>query len=149
MEQAVEDADGVLPDVIIEDAHVGLIDDVRHTTVVKLHGCLSLPDTIVLARESAGAHSLANPPRSGTVCGDMHTHDTPGPLAGKVALVTGAAGGLGQAIARAFDAQGAAVAVADLPSRAGELDTLAADFARATGVPLDVREPHTIQAAVQ
>src|SRR5438477_9899079 len=108
---------------------------VRARDLPQIRVALELPDTIVLARESAGAHSLANPPRGGTVCGDMHTHDTPGPLAGKVALVTGAAGGLGQAIARAFDAQGAAVAVADLPSRAGELDTLAADFPPATGVP--------------
>jgi NAD(P)-dependent dehydrogenase (short-subunit alcohol dehydrogenase family) len=42
-----------------------------------------------------------------------------GELAGKVAFVTGAAGGLGQAIAVAFSEQGATVALADLPARAG------------------------------
>ena len=66
----------------------------------------------------------------------------------KVAFVTGGSGGLGQAIAAAFAEQGAAVALADLPSRATELDALAKQLPRAIGVILDVREPETIQAAV-
>lgn len=51
LERALEEAQGVPPDVIIEDAHIPLIDEARRTTVVKLHGCLSLPNTIVLARD--------------------------------------------------------------------------------------------------
>jgi NAD(P)-dependent dehydrogenase (short-subunit alcohol dehydrogenase family) len=45
-------------------------------------------------------------------------------FAGKTAFVTGAAGGLGQAIASAFAEQGAAVALADLPARTDELEAL-------------------------
>jgi NAD(P)-dependent dehydrogenase (short-subunit alcohol dehydrogenase family) len=70
-------------------------------------------------------------------------------LGGKVAFITGAAGGLGQAIAAAFAEQGAAVALADLPARATELDVLTARLPRAIGVSLDVRDPSTIGAAVQ
>ncbi len=51
LESAVANVEGVPPDVIIHDEHVGLLDDVRRTTVIKLHGCLSLPESIVLARD--------------------------------------------------------------------------------------------------
>lgn len=57
MEQAIEHIDGVPPDVIIEDGHVGLIDEARRTTLVKLHGCLTLPETIVLARDDYEAYA--------------------------------------------------------------------------------------------
>ena len=50
------------------------------------------------------------------------------PLAGKVAFITGAAGGLGQAMTAAFAAQGAAVALADLPARADQLASLAQGY---------------------
>ena len=70
-------------------------------------------------------------------------------LAGKVAFITGGAGGLGQAMASAFADQGAAVAVADLPARADELTTGASRLPRAVGVQLDVRNPDSIRAAVQ
>ena len=70
-------------------------------------------------------------------------------LAGKVAFITGGAGGLGQAIAQAFAADGAAVAVADLPERSGEVDGIATRLPRAVGVGLDVRDPASIQRAVQ
>ena len=66
-----------------------------------------------------------------------------------VAFVTGAAGGLGQAIAAAFAAQGSAVALADLPSRTAELEALAQTLPNAIGVPLDVRRAETIHAATQ
>jgi NAD(P)-dependent dehydrogenase (short-subunit alcohol dehydrogenase family) len=69
-------------------------------------------------------------------------------LSGKVALVTGGAGGLGQAIAAALAEQGAAVALADLPARADELAGLTSRLPRAVGVQLDVRQPHTIREAV-
>ena len=70
-------------------------------------------------------------------------------MARKVAFITGGAGGLGQAMAEAFAADGAGVAVADLPERSGELDAIAARLPRAVGVGLDVRDPASIQRAVQ
>jgi 2-deoxy-D-gluconate 3-dehydrogenase len=70
-------------------------------------------------------------------------------LAGKVAFVTGAAGGLGQAIAAALSFEGAAIALADLPARAEDLDVLAGKLPNAIGVHLNVRQPETIRAAVQ
>jgi hypothetical protein len=42
---------GRFADTIVDDRHVGLINDLTTTTVVKLHGCVSLSDTIVLARD--------------------------------------------------------------------------------------------------
>jgi len=71
------------------------------------------------------------------------------PLAGKVAFITGAAGGLGQAMTRAFAAQGAAVALADLPERANDLGELARQFPHALAVGLDVRDSAIIRNAVQ
>ena len=74
-------------------------------------------------------------------------------LQGKVALVTGGSGGLGTAIATAFVARGASVALADLPSRAAQVDELARTLSvagglKAVGVQLDVREPASIRSAV-
>ena len=51
MERAIEAEEGVPPDVIVDDRHIGLIDEARRTTVVKMHGCLSLPKSIILARD--------------------------------------------------------------------------------------------------
>jgi 2-deoxy-D-gluconate 3-dehydrogenase len=67
----------------------------------------------------------------------------------RVAFVTGASGGLGQAIAAAFAAEGTAVALADLPSRSDELAALAARLPGSTAVHVDVREPETLHAAAQ
>jgi NAD(P)-dependent dehydrogenase (short-subunit alcohol dehydrogenase family) len=68
---------------------------------------------------------------------------------GKVAFITGGAGGLGQAMAAAFAAQGAAVAVADLPRRRREVDQIAQALPRALGVSLDVTDSDSIRHAVQ
>jgi NAD(P)-dependent dehydrogenase (short-subunit alcohol dehydrogenase family) len=67
----------------------------------------------------------------------------------RVALVTGAAGGLGRAIAVALAADGASVALADLPARAEELETLAAEVGEAIAIPVDVRQPETLHAAAR
>src|SRR5215471_16414761 len=70
-------------------------------------------------------------------------------LVGRVAFITGAAGGLGQAMARAFATAGAGVALADLDARADELEQLAAELPSAAAVHLDVRDPDSIHAAVR
>ncbi|MDZ7854645.1 bifunctional rhamnulose-1-phosphate aldolase/short-chain dehydrogenase [Sphaerotilus sp.] len=55
----------------------------------------------------------------------------PKPLVGKVALVTGGAGGIGQAIARRMLAEGACVVLADIDQAA--LDSVGADLTKAHG----------------
>jgi NAD(P)-dependent dehydrogenase (short-subunit alcohol dehydrogenase family) len=70
-------------------------------------------------------------------------------LHGKVAFVTGGSGGLGQAIAAALAAQGAAVVVADLPARQQAVEEVAARLPRAMGVALDVTDTASIRGAVQ
>jgi len=60
-------------------------------------------------------------------------------LTGKVALVTGAARGIGEAIARAFHAEGAAVVLTDISDDAGRA-AAGALGERATYARLDVRE---------
>ena len=74
-------------------------------------------------------------------------------LDGQVALITGAAGGLGSAIARAFGAAGADLALAELPGRLEEARDLAAAVAaehgrRAVAVLLDVTDLPGIERAV-
>src|SRR5207245_2846550 len=91
---------------------------------------------------------IRHPPRGGTVSADMHEPASM-PLAGKVAFITGAAGGLGQAMTRAFAGQGAAVALADLPERLDELGDSARQLPRAQAVGLDVRDSASIRTAVQ
>lgn len=68
-------------------------------------------------------------------------------LSGKRALVTGATGGLGEAIARALHARGASVAVSG--TRAEKLDALVADLGeRAAAVPANLSEPDAVDALV-
>jgi len=64
---------------------------------------------------------------------------------GKVAVVTGAAGGIGEAYARALHGEGASVAVADMDADRGE--GVAADMGgRATFVRTDVSDPGSAEA---
>ena len=68
-------------------------------------------------------------------------------LDGKTALVTGASGGIGAAIARALHAQGASVALSG--TRREALDSLAADLGdRAAVCPADLRDPAAPDALV-
>ena len=71
-------------------------------------------------------------------------------LTGHVALVTGAAGAIGSGICRTLLEQGAAVAAADLGTKALDdlVDELRARFGgRALGVPLDVTNPASVGEA--
>ena len=71
-------------------------------------------------------------------------------LSGHVALITGATGGIGAAIARLFVAEGAAVALLDRARPA--LDTLAAELAAVGGIvsvhPADVTQDAAVATAV-
>jgi NAD(P)-dependent dehydrogenase (short-subunit alcohol dehydrogenase family) len=70
-----------------------------------------------------------------------------GRLQGKLALVTGAASGLGQAITRCFVAEGAQVAIADIDTEGGE--ALAAELGDAARfVRLDVADEESWLAAL-
>ena len=69
-------------------------------------------------------------------------------LHGKIALITGAAGGFGEGIARLFVAQGARVMIADLD--AAKASQVAADLGPAArAVACDVSKSADVQAAVQ
>ena len=67
---------------------------------------------------------------------------------GKVAVVTGAAQGIGEAYARALAAEGAAVVVADRDEELGAqvAKQIEADGGRAVFVPVDVADPVSAQA---
>ena len=64
------------------------------------------------------------------------TRETAGELAGRVALITGAANGLGARMAQLFAAAGAQVVIADLDETAGR--ALAVTLPRARFLRLDV-----------
>jgi NAD(P)-dependent dehydrogenase (short-subunit alcohol dehydrogenase family) len=67
-----------------------------------------------------------------------------GRLADKVAVITGAGGGIGREAARLFSAEGARVCVADVDAGAGE--QTAAMCAEAFFQPLDVSDPDSVAA---
>src|SRR4029453_11365746 len=71
------------------------------------------------------------------------------PLAGRIAFVTGAASGLGLAIAKRLHGLGAAVVIADLNEEGArrEVDALA-DPDRVLGVAVDVADEHSVTAAL-
>ena len=68
------------------------------------------------------------------------------PLAGRVALVTGGASGIGRAIARELDSRGARVAVVDLDAAAA--GSVAADLERGFSLGCDVSDPAACDSAV-
>jgi rhamnulose-1-phosphate aldolase/alcohol dehydrogenase len=73
----------------------------------------------------------------------------PKPLAGRIALVTGAGSGIGRAVAKRLGAEGACVVVADLDTEAAR--TVAAEIGtsdRAVAVTADVTDADAVRAAV-
>jgi NAD(P)-dependent dehydrogenase (short-subunit alcohol dehydrogenase family) len=70
------------------------------------------------------------------------------PVAGKVALVTGGARGIGFATARALISRGASVVIADLDAGASERAAAELHDTRAVGIAADVRDRGALQRAV-
>jgi rhamnulose-1-phosphate aldolase/alcohol dehydrogenase len=72
----------------------------------------------------------------------------PKPLATRVAFVTGAASGIGKAVAQRLAAEGACVVVADLdPAKAEQAAAEIGDSDRAIGVAVDVSDGEAVAAA--
>jgi len=71
-----------------------------------------------------------------------------GRLDGKVALITGAAGGLGRVAAELFASEGASVMIADLGDASDVVSTIVAAGGRAASVTCDVADDASVKAAV-
>ncbi len=70
-------------------------------------------------------------------------------LAGKVALITGAGGGMGRVAAERFAAEGAKVAVVDVEEHPEVVDAIAAAGGQAITLAADVRDAAAVSSAVE
>jgi NAD(P)-dependent dehydrogenase (short-subunit alcohol dehydrogenase family) len=82
-------------------------------------------------------------------CGAMAGSSGAGRLDGKVALITGAATGLGRVAAERFAAEGADVVIADVTDGAEAVEAIAAGGGRAAYVSTDVTDEASVRAAVE
>jgi NAD(P)-dependent dehydrogenase (short-subunit alcohol dehydrogenase family) len=78
----------------------------------------------------------------------MSSSDSIGKLAGRVAIVTGAAQGIGAEYARALAAQGAAVIVADILDGTAVAEDIVSAGGRALACRCDVTDPASVEAMV-
>lgn len=118
----------------------------KELLVVPGAGHVDLYDRVhLIPWDHAGVFPHAGACRQGVVM------TNPLDFTGKVALVTGAAAGMGLATARAFAEAGAAVVLADVSERAvsGEAEKLVAAGHRALGVRCDVSDDAEVAAMVK
>jgi len=70
-------------------------------------------------------------------------------LKGRTALITGAYGGIGSAVARAFAAAGADISLADVVSGASLADEIKAQHRRVISAVVDVTKPEQVKTLVR
>lgn len=79
----------------------------------------------------------------------LRRRPAPKPLMGKVAMVTGAASGIGKAIAKRLSAEGAAVVVADISAARDAVAVEMGGADRATAVACDVSDEASVEEAMR
>src|SRR6476646_10226129 len=87
--------------------------------------------------------SRSNKPQFGWTMGNR--------LQNQVAWISGAASGIGEAVARLFAVEGAAVAIADVQTDRGHtiVDEIRADGGRATFIRCDVSRADEVQTSIE
>ena len=151
------------PNFVIQEEMTGAVPwyrEVVDSPIVFTDGYWEVPDCVGLGIEVnldvASKHPFKQEvlPRnarraSRRYCGGLVA--VAGRLANKVAVVTGAGQGIGEAIARAFVHEGAKLVVADINEQTGRrvAETLTNEGFTALFVPLDVTEPGSCRACVE